>query len=290
MSSDLDTTRIVRSWLEEGVTKLPDRVLDAVLDELVATPQVRPRLRPPMPIGLLIAATILLAVLGGAITLGARIGDASRNSTPGPSPTLSVRAFMPLPSGPMEAGSYVVDGALPVDIAFEVPDGWFKARSDPGLVAIKLRSAETADPPDGGVQLGFSVVDNLFADPCLPEGPMLEPPVGPSVEDLAEAFATVPAYQVSVPTPVSVDGHVGLRLDLDVLLYMCPPSEAELWRTPAGSIRVAGGEEELLTVWILDVDGERIVITEGSLPWRTEDDMEALHAVFETIELSAEGD
>jgi hypothetical protein len=41
MSTDRDTTRIVRSWLEEGVTALPDRVLDAVLDQLPATPQRR---------------------------------------------------------------------------------------------------------------------------------------------------------------------------------------------------------------------------------------------------------
>jgi hypothetical protein len=31
MSTDRDTTRIVRSWLEEGVAALPDRVLDTVL-------------------------------------------------------------------------------------------------------------------------------------------------------------------------------------------------------------------------------------------------------------------
>jgi hypothetical protein len=41
MSTDRDTTRIVRSWLEEGVTALPDRVLDTVLDQLPATPQRR---------------------------------------------------------------------------------------------------------------------------------------------------------------------------------------------------------------------------------------------------------
>ena len=41
MSTDRDTTRIVRSWLEEGVTALPDRVLDAVLDQVPATPQRR---------------------------------------------------------------------------------------------------------------------------------------------------------------------------------------------------------------------------------------------------------
>jgi len=39
MSSERDATRIVRSFLEEGVAVLPDRVLDAVLDQLPATPQ-----------------------------------------------------------------------------------------------------------------------------------------------------------------------------------------------------------------------------------------------------------
>ena len=34
MSTDRETTRILRSWLEEGVTALPDRVLDAVLDQV----------------------------------------------------------------------------------------------------------------------------------------------------------------------------------------------------------------------------------------------------------------
>ena len=41
MSVDRETTRVVRSWLDEGVTQLPDRVLDAVLDQVPATPQRR---------------------------------------------------------------------------------------------------------------------------------------------------------------------------------------------------------------------------------------------------------
>ena len=41
MSTDREVTRIVRSWLEEGATALPDRVLDAVLDQVPATPQRR---------------------------------------------------------------------------------------------------------------------------------------------------------------------------------------------------------------------------------------------------------
>jgi hypothetical protein len=41
MSTDRETTRVVRSWLEDGVTRLPDRVLESVLDQVPATPQRR---------------------------------------------------------------------------------------------------------------------------------------------------------------------------------------------------------------------------------------------------------
>ncbi|HSK92495.1 MAG TPA: hypothetical protein VLA76_00390 [Candidatus Angelobacter sp.] len=290
MSIDPETTRIVRTWLDEGVTQLPDRVLDGVLDELVATPQVRARPRLPRSIGLLIAATILLAVLGGALTLGTRIGEANRHPTPTQSAAPSVRSLMPLPSGPMEAGPYSVDAAFPVHIGFEIPEGWSKVLSDPDLIVIERRTAGLAVGPGGGIQLGFSMVENLFADPCALEEPMLEPPIGPSVDDLAEAFARIPAYEASTPVPVSVDGHPGLSMELDLLLFMCPFGEAGLWRTPAGSIRVAAGEEEQLTLWILDVGGERIVVTASTFPETTADDIAALDAAFDTIDLAARGD
>ena len=43
MSTDRDVARTVRSWLEDGVTTLPDRVLDDVLDQLPRPHSVRPR-------------------------------------------------------------------------------------------------------------------------------------------------------------------------------------------------------------------------------------------------------
>jgi hypothetical protein len=41
MTTEPELTRIVRSWLAEGVTDVPDRVLDSVMAELPATPQRR---------------------------------------------------------------------------------------------------------------------------------------------------------------------------------------------------------------------------------------------------------
>ncbi|HEV8490223.1 MAG TPA: hypothetical protein VGQ58_10595 [Candidatus Limnocylindrales bacterium] len=41
MTSDPELTRIVRSWLEDGVTALPDHVVDSVMAQLPATQQRR---------------------------------------------------------------------------------------------------------------------------------------------------------------------------------------------------------------------------------------------------------
>ena len=42
MTTNKEMERIVRSWLEPGLTTLTDDVLDPVLDQLPATPQRRP--------------------------------------------------------------------------------------------------------------------------------------------------------------------------------------------------------------------------------------------------------
>jgi hypothetical protein len=92
VSSDRDVTRIVRSWLDEGVTQLPDRVLDLVLDQIPATPQRRapwlarrfPTLSTYARIGLVAAAVILAVAVG--IGLFARPSDVG---PPVPTPYLT---------------------------------------------------------------------------------------------------------------------------------------------------------------------------------------------------------
>jgi hypothetical protein len=95
MSTDRDTTRVVRSWLEEGVTALPDRVLDAVLDQVPATPQRRswwPAWRPNEmnTYAKLIAgaaAVLLVAVAGYQLiprTSGPGVAGSAPVSTPNP--------------------------------------------------------------------------------------------------------------------------------------------------------------------------------------------------------------
>jgi hypothetical protein len=75
MTSDRDSTRSVRSWLDDGSTAIPDRVLDAVLAELSATPQRRPwwplrrydMTKPFLTIAGAAVAVVLAVVVGSAL-------------------------------------------------------------------------------------------------------------------------------------------------------------------------------------------------------------------------------
>ena len=113
MSTDRDVTRIVRSWLEEGATALPDRVLDAVLDQ-----SPRPHSAGPVAgVEVLQDATsscgrcaagavvVAVAVVGlGLLSQGGGIGTPAPTPTPTspptPSPSPSRRPHRPRPQAP----------------------------------------------------------------------------------------------------------------------------------------------------------------------------------------------
>jgi hypothetical protein len=128
MSADRDVTRIVRSWLEEGRTALPDRVLDAVLDQLPATPQRRatwPARRSfnmtiQSRIAVAIAAVIALALIG-ALALPRVTGVAG----PGGSQQQGVPAASASDSGAAAAPSTpVVFASTLYPYSITLPIGW----------------------------------------------------------------------------------------------------------------------------------------------------------------------
>src|SRR5262245_55873573 len=88
MITDRDLNGIVRMWLDEGVTRMPDRVLDAVLDQLPATHQRRARW--PAWRFSTMSTTIRLAALAATVGVAAVIvGLAPRANGPGVSPAVA---------------------------------------------------------------------------------------------------------------------------------------------------------------------------------------------------------
>ena len=285
MSSDRDTTRIVRSWLEEGVTGLPDRVLDSVLDQLPATHQRRATWWPARRIALMnttakfgLAAVIVVAALLGLNYLvapnigGPRLGD--QTPSPSPSPSATIQRLGDAPLNPGQVVATVLGDSGFVTLRFTVPDGWV------GFGGFAVLPATGTQAPDGmGINLG-EVNGGLFSDPCQwVEGQ--EDPVGPTVDDLATALAEQTGYVASTPVDVTLGGYGGKRVDLQLPsdVGSCNNGEFYPW---VGSV-YAQGPDNRWDVWILDVEGERIVVLGTYYPGTSAEDLAEQQAIIDSI-------
>ena len=279
MSTDRDVTRIVRSWLEEGVSALPDRVLDTVLDQLPATPQRRAwwparrllDMNIPARLAVAAAAVFALAVIGAiAIPKGGGVGGS------GPSPTVTPSPSPPpvaVPLGDLAPGAtYFWDDPCCVGagrISFTMPaTGWFTF--DPIFLGKGTRNPDHFD-----LYISPHLVGNLYTGGCHWRNTALDPPVGPTVDDLATALNAQAGPGASPPTDVDVGGHLGKKVELsipanlDVSTCDSDGTFPIFGRWNAGSNGAAPwtyGNGQHNTVYIVDVDGSRQVIDTMYLP------------------------
>ena len=215
-------------------------------------------------------ATIALCVallIGGC---GREAGDTSPRATP----TSSVRTDEPSvspapgvrplrnpdidPGVPeiLDPGTYVLD-RFPVDLAFDIPDGdppgWHAGMAAPDVAVVLWYT-----PPE--ITYGFALwtAESVYADPCHPAAGELEPPIGPSVDDLVAALSNLPAFQVNAPVDVTVGAFRGKEIELTAVGPEGDCPGAIPWRGAEETIGLAPGETVRLQ--ILDVDGVRIVM------------------------------
>ena len=306
MSADRDVNRIVRSWLEGGATALPDRVLDNVLDQLPATPQRRTwwparRFRDMNTFArfaVAAAAVVAIAVVG--INLLPRQGvsgpGASPTATPSPTPSPSPVA---LHDGALAAGSYLVnpsthpawtacpqpttpgcsDPAAAKSIRFRmtVPEGWA------GIGPAVWLATEEAAPP-GGATVGFGRGSWMHSDPCRdapePDFPVVE--VGPTVDDFADALADNPKLEVTAPVAVTLGGYSGKYVDLQVPsdISRCPTSYF-VWEPGI----YAQGPSQRWHLWILDVNGVRVVVQSTDYAGTSAQDRADMQAIVDSIQI-----
>ena len=264
MSTDRETTRIVRSWLDEGVTVIPDRVLDAVLDQVPATPQRRawwpvrrlPTMSTATRVALAAAAVVVLAVFGIRYLLPSNnTGGPSRTATPVPTVT---PAPLPAAADPLAPGTYSLSSPYP-SLTFEVPAGSSACTVSAAEQGICLPVG------DGTIVVAFLIVDNVVADPCAPDEKRRDPPVGPSVDDLVAAISNLKGFRATSATDISVDGFQGKQFTVTA-----PTRSGCELKTWATATRVNGvGAGEVNVIQILDVNGVRLVLTAAYSPQET---------------------
>jgi hypothetical protein len=273
VSTDRDVNRIVRSWLDEGVTVLPDRVLDAVLDQLPATPQRRAvwlvRRFPLMNnsivrFGLAAAAVVAIAVIGVNLVPG---GGSGAQPTPSPSTSPSAQPSPDLygtqvHDGLLDPGTYAY---LDVDhqgfnVRFVVPAGWtwngrYLSKGGVGL-------------PGGAAIFFFGGPVQVYADPCHWAGEQASPPTDFSSRSIVAALAAQASRSATSPISRPVDLFVGgasveLTVPEGINFADCDGGEFRSWG-PQQEARSAQGPGQRDLVWAVDVLG--IGFTDGSPP------------------------
>ena len=302
MTDDRSFERAARSWLEIGPTQAPERAIEAAFLEIQTTPQERdwhiPWRLPTMtnPARLAAAAVIGVLAIGGAIYAinpgGSSFGVGGQGPSPTPSPSPSpmpVRVESPMPAGryfvvPFRPGGmdlcYGQAGCTedPSDdtmrFTFTVPDGWVGG-------SLHVLFASEGKSPPAGAGLVISRGGGLFSEPCG-GAPPPDIAVGPTVDDFVNALVDHPKLDVTAPVDVTLAGFAGKYLDLQVPsdLSACPVSYLP-WEPGI----YAQGPGSRWHLWILDVDGIRVVVQstdyEGTSPQRQAE----LRAIVESIQI-----
>ena len=256
MSTDRDTTRIVRSWLEDGVTALPDRVLDAVLDQVPATTQRRAGWLARRNLSVNVSMSIRIAAAAAVVAAAAILGftllpkDVGEN---GPTPTASATPVR---------YTYTFDQPFSVRVALALPPGWSTWTMEETAAGVLVDNGHSFGSGWGLFLFTFPS-DNLFADPCDVAQGKLQPVPGPTVDELGQALLSLPRMEVSEPVDIEIDGYEGVQIDVTAPAdaAACPDGAATVYDVPGWEdipYRMALGET--LPFRILDVDGERLII------------------------------
>jgi hypothetical protein len=317
MTDDRSLERAARSWLDNGPTEAPDRAVEAALLRIQTTPQERdlripwrlPRMTTPARVAT--AAVIGVLVVGGALFILGRPGQtgvggpgptSSPTESPTPSPSATPSPTGPVGEGPLRAGQNMAMPFAPpngngvchdppqpgctdtarddtIRFTFTVPDGW--ASNDSGAAITKPATGLVAP---NGMGLLFHRGGWLYSDPCINAATQELPdiPVGPGVDDFANALANHRLLDATTPRSISLGGYSGKYVDLQLPSNITCTFGYYPWAPSMPAL----GPNHRWHLWILDVEGIRVVVQTADFAGTTVSDLAELKAIVESIKIA----
>lgn len=231
------------------------------------------------------AAFALLIIAAGAYLFGRAPGG---TGGPGPIPSPSPSP-QPYPtSGLVAPGTYLVRPPDAPAYTVTMPADW-QAGGEP----VKN------DGTPASLALMTWRVGNVSADPCQWVGNLLNPPVGPTVDDLATALANQPRRSATTPMDVSLGGYSGKYLELTVPIDLdfatCSQDPGQGPTSPHFFVSWVGlTTDETMgfarpgshdRIWILDVNGVRLLLDAVDFPAATAQDRGELQSIIDSIHI-----
>lgn len=203
-------------------------------------------------------------------------GGSATGTTPDPRYTILAEDHLYGPS----RWALPADGDSEAPLAvFDVPKGF------EGRESFVWPSVDTF------ANLTYSTPTLVYADACDSQRP--SPRLGPTVEDLASALAMHKHTTTTEPVPTQLGAYRGLYLELTLSradFDACNPKPKDgmpIWKTAVqGDSRALDGPATD-RYWILDLDGRRVVITAMTEAGTSEEVVELIKDVAETVALSS---
>jgi hypothetical protein len=285
MKSDFELQRIVRSWLEDGVNVLPDRVLDDVLAQLPMTPRRRVTWWPArrvidmnrnLRLGGLAAAALVVVVLGaiglgllrpsGAAGPGSTLTPApsasptpSPTAVPTPVPTPTPRAVSSTMQGAtLAAGTYLIEAPFEIPYTITFGEQWNVREVSPQVSTVWMPGAV-----GGSADISVVIPANVFPDPCNPEGGPLDPAVEQTVDGYVNALTSMEGWTAGPVTDIDLGGRPGKTFVLTppfVDPADCAGALPPLMSVADPPLTVATNADLYLQMTVVDVDGTPVVI------------------------------
>ena len=217
------------------------------------------------------AIACALLALGALAAVPTAIAAEPASAESGDAAATSSYDVQPREGELLAAGTYATETVSPLRISFTVPDGWFK-----GNVPFAVWESTSNS------NVGFHAPENLPSDPCDPGAGMLDPAIGPTAAEFAAALRTVEGLTVSEPVDVTLSDYPGKQVDITADPDACP--ELGLW--DFAGIRVPGPDSGASDrLWILDVEGTRLMIAAERSPGSPPEDLDEQRAILDSIQI-----
>ncbi|HEU0237324.1 MAG TPA: hypothetical protein VFR14_12870 [Candidatus Limnocylindrales bacterium] len=281
MNERSDIDRLLRHWIDDGPSTMPDRVIDVVADRISTQRQRRPWRQPwsePMNLilkGAAAAAAVIVLIAAWNLMPRAPDGAGSPSASPGESPaptTAPSSSASPSPTaggfacddpafscaGVLAPGDHTTIAFRPA-LTFTVATGWVNT-----LDRERALTLHDNESPGHFFQIMSQVAIPEQNEEC---SAARRAGVGNSVADWQAFLVGHSGLTASSPQAIDVGGHEGIRIDVRVAddwTGSCPGSlgPAVVLITDSGEppSRARWIDDQRTTLRIVDVAGETVIL------------------------------